>query len=300
MNIRTIIEAFLREGEIEQRLSAHTLRSYGRDLREWDGYLKAQGVEEAEQIEASLLRGFFGHLHKMNKKTTVARKMASIRSCFKFAQKKGWLEENPLIRVRTPKAEKTIPPFLSEKEAETLLRDPIKDAFLEQRDQAILELFYASGIRLSELTALNWEHIDLSLGLLRVSGKGGRERMVPAGKKAVAALRLYQAALQKAREGAGFRIRDPEAVFLNRLGRRLSDRGVARRLKGRVREARLSPAISPHALRHSFATHMLNAGADLRIVQECLGHKSLSTTQKYTHISMGRLLEVYRKAHPRG
>jgi integrase/recombinase XerC len=246
------------------------------------------------------LRGFFGHLHKINKKTTVARKMASIRSCFKFAQKKGWLEENPLIRVRTPKAEKAIPPFLSEKEAETLLRDPIKEAFLEQRDQAILELFYASGIRLSELTGLNWEHIDLSLGLLRVSGKGGRERMVPAGKKAVAALRRYQAALQKAREEAGFRIRDTEAVFLNRLGRRFSDRGVARRLKGRVLEARLSPAISPHALRHSFATHMLNAGADLRIVQECLGHKSLSTTQKYTHISMGRLLEVYRKAHPRG
>ena len=298
--IRQIVEEFLKQNEAERRLSLHSLRGYRRDLEEFLKYLTLQGVEDLGQLDLPLLRGFLAELHKKNKKSTVARKMAALRSCFGYAQKKGWVLENPVAHVRTPKIEKTIPPFLSEKEVGHLLQEPIAGSWLELRDQAFLELFYASGLRLSELTHLNWSSLDLSLGLVRVLGKGGKERIVPVGRKALGALGRYVQALTQAQKRSEFKINDPQAVFLNRFGERVSDRTVARRLKKRVVGVDLSPTISPHALRHSFATHLLNAGADLRVVQEMLGHTSLSTTQKYTHVSMSRLLEVYRKAHPRG
>jgi integrase/recombinase XerC len=267
---------------------------------EFLNYLETQGIKETSQLDLPLLRGFLALLHKKNKKSSVARKMAALRSCFGYAQKKGWILENPIAQVRTPKIEKTIPPFLSEKEVDVLLQEPVTDSILELRDQACLELFYASGLRLSELTHLNWSSLDLSLGLLRVIGKGGKERVVPMGRKAIQSLLNYHKAVKQAEQRSEFKITDSQAVFLNRFGERVSDRTIARRLKKRVVKGNLSPAISPHSLRHSFATHLLNAGADLRIVQELLGHSSLSTTQKYTHISMSRLLEVYQKAHPRG
>lgn len=281
-------------------MALHSLRGYRQDLEEFLKYLTLQGVEDLGQLDLPLLRGFLSALHKKNKKSTVARKMAALRSCFGYAQKKGWVLENPVAHVRTPKIEKTIPPFLTEKEVEHLLQEPIADSWLELRDQAFLELFYASGLRLSELTHLNWSSLDLSLGLVRVLGKGGKERIVPVGRKAIGALSQYYQALMQAQKRSEFKINDPQAVFLNRSGERVSDRTVARRMKKRVVGVDLSPTISPHALRHSFATHLLNAGADLRVVQEMLGHTSLSTTQKYTHVSMSHLLEVYRKAHPRG
>ncbi len=298
--IRQIIEEFLKQNEAERRLALHSLRGYRQDLEEFLKYLTLQGVEDLGQLDLPLLRGFLSALHKKNKKSTVARKMAALRSCFGYAQKKGWVLENPVAHVRTPKIEKTIPPFLTEKEVEHLLQEPIADSWLELRDQAFLELFYASGLRLSELTHLNWSSLDLSLGLVRVLGKGGKERIVPVGRKAIGALSQYYQALMQAQKRSEFKINDPQAVFLNRSGERVSDRTVARRMKKRVVGVDLSPTISPHALRHSFATHLLNAGADLRVVQEMLGHTSLSTTQKYTHVSMSHLLEVYRKAHPRG
>jgi integrase/recombinase XerC len=298
--IRSMVEEFLLQNEAERRLAAHSLRGYRRDLEEFLSYLDGQGVEEMTRMDLPLLRGFLAGLHKKNKKSTVARKMAALRSCFGYAQKKGWITENPMAQLRTPKVEKTIPPFLSEKEVESLLRDPLVDSWLTLRDQAILELFYASGLRLMELTGLDRDSLDLSLGLIRVFGKGGKERVVPVGRKALEALRKYRQALEAAEKGSEFKINDHQALFLNRFGRRLSDRTIARRLKKRVAAENLSPAVSPHSLRHSFATHLLNAGADLRVVQELLGHSSLSTTQKYTHISMSRLIEVYRKAHPRG
>jgi integrase/recombinase XerC len=300
IEIRKIVEEFLKQTEAERRLSAHSLRGYGQDLGEFLNYLGVQGVDAIGQLDLPVLRGFLAQLHKKNKKSTVARKMAALRSCFGYAQKKGWILENPLIQVRTPKIEKTIPPFLSEKEVETLLQEPITGSWLELRDQAFLELFYASGLRLSELTNLNWSSLDFSLGLIRVVGKGAKERVVPVGRKALRSLRDYQKAVEEAQKGSEFEVSDPQAIFLNRFGERVSDRTIARRLKRRVLGENLSPTISPHALRHSFATHLLNAGADLRVVQELLGHQSLSTTQKYTHISMSRLIEVYRKAHPRG
>jgi integrase/recombinase XerC len=300
MDIGLMINAFLNESRLEQRLAAHSLRGYGHDLLEFKQALAEQGVQDTDLIDASLLRGYLGQLHKKNKKSSLARKIATLRSCFKYAQKKGWIVENPAAQMRTPKIEKTIPPFLSEKETEVLLEDPVLEDLHRLRDQAMLELFYASGLRLGELTGLDWGDIDFSLGLVSVLGKGSKERLVPVGKKALQALERYRQALAGNAERSGFQIRNKKAVFLNHRGERLSDRSVARRLKQRVLEAQLSPAISPHALRHSFATHLLNAGADLRIVQELLGHKTLSTTQKYTHISMNRLLEVYRKSHPRG
>jgi integrase/recombinase XerC len=299
-SIRHIIDEFLKQNEAERRLSSHSIRGYGQNLVEFLNYLGTQGVEETGQLDLPLLRGFLAQLHKKNKKSTVARKMAALRSCFGYAQKNGWIVENPIAQVRTPKIEKTIPPFLSEKEVDILLQKPVSDALLELRDQAFLELFYASGLRLMELTHLDWSSLDLSLGLLRVVGKGGKERMVPMGRKAIESLMTYHRAAKQAEQREEFKIADHQAVFLNRFGKRVSDRTIARRLKKRVVKGNLSPAISPHSLRHSFATHLLNAGADLRIVQELLGHASLSTTQKYTHISMSHLLEVYQKAHPRG
>jgi integrase/recombinase XerC len=298
--IRQIIQEFLNQNEAERRLSVHSLRGYRQNLEEFLDYLTRNKVDEIGRIDLPLLRGFLGGLHKKNKKSTIARKMAALRSCFGYAQKKGWITQNPVALVRTPKIEKTIPPFLSEKEVEILLREPLEDSWLDLRDQAFLELFYASGLRLSELTHLTWNALDFSLGLVRVLGKGGKERVVPVGRKAVEALIRYRQALEWARKKAEINSSNHQAVFLNRFGKKLTDRTIARRLKKRVAEGNLSPSISPHALRHSFATHLLNAGADIRVVQELLGHSSLSTTQKYTHISMSRLLKVYQKAHPRG
>ena len=177
--IRQIIEDFLTQNEAERRLSSHSLRGYRQNLTEFLNYLGTQGIKETSQLDLPLLRGFLALLHKKNKKSSVARKMAALRSCFGYAQKKGWILENPMARVRTPKIEKTIPPFLSEKEVDTLLQEPITDSILELRDQAFLELFYASGLRLAELTHLNWSSLDLSLGLLRVIGKGERKGSSP-------------------------------------------------------------------------------------------------------------------------
>lgn len=300
VKIHQLIEDFLKQQETESRLAVHSLRGYRQNLEEFVHYLRLQNVVHFEQLDQTLLRGFLAQLHKRNKKSTVARKMAALRSCFGYAQKKGWILENPLLQVRTPKIEKTIPPFLSEKEVQSLLHEPLTESMLELRDQAFLELFYASGLRLSELTNLSWNSLDLSLGLIRVLGKGGKERLVPVGRTAIRALAKYKQVVEEAQKRTDFKVKNDQALFLNRFGERVSDRTIARRLKKRVVGEKLSPAISPHSLRHSFATHLLNAGADLRVVQELLGHASLSTTQKYTHISMNHLIEVYRKAHPRG
>jgi integrase/recombinase XerC len=299
-SLAQIIRDYLEQSALERRYSDHSLRGYRHDLLEFQAYLEEQGVRDPEKIELHLIRAYLSRLLQKNRKSSVGRKVAAIRACFKFAQRKGWLEQNPAVHLRSPKTEKHLPPFLSEGEAEHLLKPSMEAAWLLQRDQAIFELFYASGIRLSELAGLSRGDVDFSIRMVRVKGKGGRERVVPLGRVAIEALKVYQAALAEAeQEDKRLKVTDREALFLNRLGGRMTDRTIARRLKKRVLAAGLSPDISPHALRHSFATHLLNAGADLRVVQELLGHKSLSTTQKYTHISLGKLLEVYKKAFPR-
>jgi integrase/recombinase XerC len=298
--IAKIISDYLEQAALERRYSAHSLRGYRHDLLEFLAYLEEQGIREPAKIEVNLLRAFLSRLLRKNAKSSVARKVAAIRACFKFVQRKGWIQENPALHLRAPKTARSIPPFLSEREAEHLLQSSPDPDWLLRRDQAILELFYASGIRLSELAGLNWTDVDFSIRMVRVKGKGGRERVVPLGRVAIEALRAYREAREDAGlKKSGLQAADREALFLNRTGGRLTDRTIARRLKKRALAAGLSPAVSPHALRHSFATHLLNAGADLRVVQELLGHQSLSTTQKYTHISLGHLMEVYKKAFPR-
>jgi integrase/recombinase XerC len=297
--ITEIIQDYLVQIALERRYSKHSLRAYQHDLKEFQDYLSEQGVRDMEAIDALLLRGFLGSLLKKNRKATVGRKVAALRACFNFAQRKGWILENPAVHLRAPKLEKQLPPFLSEGDADRLLKPPLDQTWPLKRDQAIFELFYASGMRLSELAGLNWPDIDFSIRMVRVLGKGGRERIVPLGRVAVTALQEYRQAVEEAGRVLGLKVKDPRIVFLNRSGDRLTDRTIARRLKKRVLQTGMSPTISPHALRHSFATHLLNAGADLRVVQELLGHRSLSTTQKYTHISLGHLMEVYRKSFPR-
>ncbi|MEW6184829.1 MAG: tyrosine-type recombinase/integrase, partial [Thermodesulfobacteriota bacterium] len=207
-SIPDIIETFLAQKEAERRLSANSLRGYRKDLTEFLSYLTQQGAARVDQIDPLLLRGFLAQLHKKNKKSTVGRKIAALRSCFRYALNEGWITENPLSQVRTPKKDKTIPPFLSEKEVEVLLKEPDNDAWLELRDQAFLEVFYASGLRLSELAALDWKALDLSLGLLRVVGKGGKERIVPMGRKAIEALGNYRKAVQEAEQRSEIKLSD--------------------------------------------------------------------------------------------
>lgn len=258
--IRQIIEDFLKQNEAERRLSSNSLRGYRQDLMEFLNYLETQGIEETSQLDLPLLRSFLALLHKKNKKSSVARKMAALRSCFGYAQKKGWILENPIAQVRTPKIEKTIPPFLSEKEVDVLLQEPVTDSILELRDQAFLELFYASGIRLSELTHLNWSSLDLSLGLLRVIGKGGKERVVPMGRKAIQSLLNYRQALKQAEQRSEFKITDPQAVFLNRFGERVSDRTIARRLKKKSGQGKSVSGHQPAFL----ASQLCNPSAECR------------------------------------
>ena len=235
-------------------------------------------------------------MHRKNKKTTIARKLSAIRSFFKYLQKNGIISENPAELVLTPKQDKTIPVYLSVDEMFRLLDSIQTDSLLGLRNRAIFETLYSSGIRVSELAAMNFSDVDFSAATVQVSGKGNKQRIVPVGHKALAAIKAYRNRLQ---QQAGLPSTNEGPLFLNRFRTRLSPRSIARILRKLVEAVGLLTPVSPHALRHTFATHMLDAGADLRAVQELLGHRSLSTTQKYTHVSIDRLMETYDRAHPR-
>jgi integrase/recombinase XerC len=243
-----------------------------------------------------MIRGYLGFLHRKNKKTTVARKLSAIRSFFKFLEKRGIISENPAEHVMTPKQDKTIPVYLSVDEMFRLLDSIQTDTVLDLRNRAIFETLYSCGIRVSELTQMNLADVDFEAAVIRVLGKGNQQRIIPVGQKALTAIKAYRARLQKQIK---LEVATTGPLFLNRFNKRLSSRSVARILKQLVTAVGLLTPVSPHALRHTFATHMLDAGADLRAVQELLGHKSLSTTQKYTHVSIDHLMEAYDKAHPR-
>jgi integrase/recombinase XerC len=238
-----------------------------------------------------MIRGYLGVLHRKNQKSSIARKLSTLRSFFKFLQKNGVVETNPMAGLRTPKREKTLPVVLSADEIFALLDSIEPNALLAARNRAMFETLYSCGIRVSELTGLNVFDLDPAAGSVRVMGKGSRERIVPVGKKALEAVRNYREQLRAA-TGNG-------PLFLNAQRRRLTARSVARILKKLAAACGIEAPLSPHALRHTFATHLLDAGADLRSVQELLGHRNLSTTQRYTHVSMDRLMETYDKAHPR-
>lgn len=298
------LHSFLTYLSTERGYSENTIRAYARDLKEFALFLnepdnknglKKEAITVAD-IDVLMIRGYLGHLHKKNKKSTVARKLSSLRTFFKYLVKHGIIIENPADQILTPKQDKPIPTYLPVDEMFRLL-DAIKtESLLGLRNRAIFETLYSCGIRVSELVGLNVFDIDYNGRIVRVLGKGRKERIVPIGEKAVKAIRAYRLRLM---EKTGISENENGPVFLNKDNGRLSARSIARILDQMVLQCGLASPVSPHVLRHTFATHLLDAGADLRVVQELLGHKSLSTTQKYTHVSIDRLMETYDKAHPR-
>lgn len=293
--------------EVERNLSLHTRKNYLIDLKQFKAYLEAHsgspsGMETGlwQRVDSLTVREFLGALYRRKvKKVTVARKLAALRTFFRYLNRKGVLEANPLEVIASPRREKYIPAVLSVDEIFALLNLPFPEDVFGLRDRAILELFYSSGIRLSELTGINEEDMNFSQGLVRVRGKGKKERIVPVGESARKAVLNY---LTGKRNGG---LREQAApgsaapLFVNRRQGRISTRSVARILGKYVGLSGLQKKVSPHTLRHSFATHLLDAGADLRSIQEMLGHESLSTTQKYTAVSVNQLMAVYDRAHPK-
>jgi len=279
----------------EKNASPHTVSGYQRDLLQFKNYLKHKKLNW-EQADNIVIRGFLAILYeKKVKKSTSSRKLAAIRSFYQFCIQKKWMADNPAKIVSTPKQEKTVPSFLTEEEMAEFLDFPRSEKVLDLRDKAMLELLYASGIRVSELIGLNLEDLNFDERLIRVKGKGKKERMIPFGRTAEESLQIYISRRMMINKGKI----DEEALFLNYRGQRLSTRSVERTVNFYIQRSAVRRKISPHSLRHSFASHLLSRGADLRVIQELLGHESLATTQKYTHMDLRHLLEVYKKSHPR-
>lgn len=273
--------------EIEKNYSPHTVLNYRADLEEFLQFTKPEPIEKVDYL---LLRRFLAQLRaKMYRPRTLARKLSSLRSFFKFLQREGFIAQNPAALLMSPKLDKMLPKFLTEQEMVTFIEAPSLKSVSGRRDRAILETLYSTGIRVSELVGLNVDHVDLIGNVAKVAGKGKKERLVPIGDKALDAIRDY---VQNRKHKSG-------ALFLNKNGTRLSDRSVRNIVNKHITAASLAQHVSPHVLRHSFATHLLNRGADLRSVQELLGHVNLSTTQIYTHVTTDRLKEIYNRAHPR-
>ncbi len=286
----------------ERNASVHTSRGYLHDLGEFDLFLQEKGYAAAglADIDNFTVRAWLASLSRNNKKSSQARKLSSLKAFFRFLKQQGIIENNPAQPVKTPRQDKYLPRHLSVDEMFAVLDSVPEDSLLQVRDRAILELLYSSGIRVSELASLNRNGLELAAGSIRVFGKRRKERIVPVGKKAAAGIERYIAessTLCRKIWGDGAQKKLP--LFLNRNGGRLTVRSIGRIVDKYILQAGLLRKMSPHGMRHSFATHMLNAGADLRAIQEMLGHESLSTTQKYTHLNIDKLMEVYDRAHPR-
>ena len=292
--MRTAVAAFLRHLEKERNVSPHTLRAYTSDLEQFVDHVLAEMGREPEprEIDHLLIRAFLARLHRGGvKKVSAARKLAALRTFFRFLAREGVVTKNPARALLSPRRERKMPHHLEPEEMERLLAaDDGTPSTV--RGRAILELLYATGIRCSELVGLDLEHLDLEGRMVRVLGKGRKERVVPFGHPAADALRAWLTHRLATKPKTG-------AVFVNARGGRFSDRSVRTLVSRRVREIALQKGLSPHGLRHSFATHLLQRGADLRAIQELLGHASLSTTQRYTHVDTRHLLDIYRKTHPR-
>lgn len=275
--------------------SPHTIRNYTGDLKDFFGFLNGKSLGEVDPL---VIRGFLAHLKSRgHSKATLSRKLAALRSFFKYLARENHLRSNPVLGISSPKREKKLPLFLDLSEVTSLIEAPSAETWEGKRDRSILETLYSSGVRVSELVGLNRGDVDLLSNLLKIRGKGKKERIVPIGEKALRALRDYLEAipqsLNKKNDGS------QGSLFLNRSGNRLTDRSVRRLIVKYSRRVALKSGISPHTLRHTFATHLLDRGADLRSVQELLGHANLSTTQIYTHVTTRRLQEAYTQAHPR-
>ncbi|MFW2387298.1 MAG: tyrosine recombinase XerC [Polyangiales bacterium] len=295
------IEAFARYLADERRSSARTVETYIRDLQSFRDYVLAHDLPpDARKLDIAALRGFLSSLFRDNQASTMKKKVSAIRSFFKFLLKRQLIATNPASGLRSPKIPKSLPRFLTVEQAFRVMDAPPKEEKragpLKLRDQALLETLYGSGVRVGELASMDIDHCDFSEASVRVLGKGGKERVVPLGKSALEALQAYLPArrgiIAKSKQDAG------DALWLSRNGRRLSVRQVQNIVRRHGTLGAGRGDLHPHAMRHSCATHLLDAGADLRSIQELLGHSSLSTTQKYTHVSVDRLMEVYDRAHP--
>lgn len=297
---------YLKHLQAEKNASQHTLLAYGQDLNQFGQFWADEGTPLERQrpyaVDYLLVRRYLASLQRHGySKRSIARKLAAVRSFFRYLGRTGVLESNPAEQVSVPKQDKRLPEFLYEEEVVNLILCPNSRTPLGLRDRALLETLYATGMRVSELVGLNLTDMDYSLGQVTVFGKGKRERMVPVGSEALQALGAYLEhsrpdLLQKRHDGGAAA---EKALFLNRFGKRLTARGVRYLVEGYVKDAAIQRQCSPHTIRHSFATHLLNHGADLRTVQELLGHLHLSTTQIYTHVTKERLKQVYNQAHPR-
>jgi len=332
-----IVQDFLGYLEHEKRFSQHTSKCYGADLAQFAKFvsiqpeqasvgpdsshhehevispwsaqssgaataLETQTETKLEQrllgIDANMVRRYMAQLNQRQySKSTIARKLATLRSFYKFLVKRSRLASNPVTAVKTPKQEKKLPKFLEYEDIQRLLNSPPANTWLGARDRAIMEVLYSTGMRVSELVALNMDDVDFLGEVIHVRGKGKKERIAPIGSTALQSIQHYIEFRNRRMENdSDF---DPRVLFANKHGQRLSTRSVRRKMDKYLKMAGLDPAISPHTLRHSFATHMLNNGADLRSVQELLGHQSLSTTQVYTHLTTSKIKDVYDGAHPR-
>ena len=295
------VAAFIEALAAEKGYAANTCRAYRRDLTEFTEFAAAQaGAADGrpppvDRVDALTVRGYLGFLHRRNGRATMARKLSSLRSFFRHLVRHGVVADNPAEAVLTPRQTRKVPRYLTVDDMFRLLDAIPGDTLAGLRSRALFETLYSCGLRVSELAGLDTGDVDTGAGLVRVTGKGAKERIVPVGDKALAAIDAYRRRLAaEARLPAG-----EGPLFCNRSGGRLTPRSIRRILDRLVTDCTLAVPVSPHALRHSFATHLLDAGADLRVVQELLGHRSLSTTQRYTHVSIDRLMETYDRAHPR-
>ena len=285
------IDKYLDYLKIEKNYSLHTITNYGVDLNDFDNFLRAENKNiDIKKIDYFILRKFLSKLSTENlKKRTISRKISTLKSFFKFLLREGIVKNNPASSLIYPKIEKSLPHFLTESQADRLLNVSYEKNLLGLRDKAILEFLYSTGARVSEMVSLRVENVDLIGGVVKVTGKGRKERLLPLGEPAIKAIKNY---IDKRKDSSRF-------LFINKRGKKLSDRGVRNIINKYISRISLSLNVSPHTFRDSFATHLLNRGADLRSVQELLGHASISTTQVYTHLTIDSLKKVYEKAHPR-
>lgn len=287
---------------LQRNVSPHTLRNYLSDLRQFEEFLTQRAKENAEKkipleaVTVHVVRAYLASLSKHNRKSSIGRKLAALKGFFRYLLREKKIQSDPLAWISTPKQEKPLPAFLSVDDVFLLLGGIQGDGLLTIRDRAILETLYSTGVRVSELVGLDWHDVDFQLGIIRVVGKGLKERIVPIGEMALKTLRSYGAeqAIKWRRAAKG-----ETPVFLNHRGGRITTRSIGRLVEKYLKAAGIAVRMGPHGLRHTFATHLLNGGADLRVIQELLGHASLSTTQRYTHLNLDQLTAVYDKAHPR-
>jgi integrase/recombinase XerC len=301
--VDSLIQQYAEHLRNERNVSPHTLRNYLSDLAQFRDFLIERelcldkaAAPVVQQVDIQVVRAYLAALTKNHKKSSIGRKLAALKGFFRYLVATHRLEKDPLLLIHSPKQEKPLPTFLSVDDVFHLLNQVKVATALDVRDRAILEFFYSTGVRVSELVGLNWGDVDFGLEIVRVVGKGSKERIVPIGAVALKALEDYSGQVRKKWK---LPCKGANAVFLNNRGGRITTRSVARIVEKHLREAGISIKMGPHGLRHTFATHLLNSGADLRAIQEMLGHASLSTTQRYTHLNLDQLTAVYDKAHPR-